>query len=100
MPNVQIVDAPQVNYTFVGFNNREEPFRDRRVRQALSHAFDRKAILDKLYQGRGRFATGPINPLVAWAYSDAVEPVKYDPAATRSRTWSPSPPAADCRFPT
>ena len=79
MSNVQIVDAPQVNYTFVGFNNREEPFRDRRVRQALSHAFDRKTILDKLYQGRGRFATGPINPLVGWAYSDAVEPVKYDP---------------------
>jgi peptide/nickel transport system substrate-binding protein len=79
MPNVQIVDAPQVNYAYVGFNHKAEPFQDRRVRLALSHALDRKAILEKLYQGRGRLATGPINPLVGWAFSDAVGPFTYDP---------------------
>lgn len=80
MPGVQIVDAPQVNYSFLGLNNREEPFRDKRVRQALAHAVDRKAVLDKLYLGRGRLATGPINPLVGWAYTDAVDALPYDPA--------------------
>jgi peptide/nickel transport system substrate-binding protein len=80
MGNVQIVDAPQVNYAFIGMNNREEPFRDRRVRQALSHALDKKAILDKIYQGRGRFASGPISPLVGWAYTEALDTVRYDPA--------------------
>ncbi|OFX26830.1 MAG: hypothetical protein A2Z07_00945 [Armatimonadetes bacterium RBG_16_67_12] len=72
MANVQIVDAPQVNYTFVGFNHKMEPFTDRKVRQALTHAVDRKAILDKIYMGKGRIATGPINPLVDWAYTDKV----------------------------
>jgi len=80
MPNVQIVDAPQVNYTFIGFNHKAEPFGDRRVRQALVHAVDRKSILDKIYLGRGKPATGPINPLVSWAYTDAVEQFPYNQA--------------------
>ncbi|MGH7264658.1 MAG: ABC transporter substrate-binding protein, partial [Candidatus Rokuibacteriota bacterium] len=80
MGNVQIVDAPQVNYTFIGLNHTMEPFGDRRVRQALSYAVDKKAILEKIYVGKGRLATGPINPLVAWAYTDAVDPYAYDPA--------------------
>jgi peptide/nickel transport system substrate-binding protein len=77
---VQIADAPQVNYTFIGFNNKLEPFADRKVRQALSYAIDRQAVLDKIYVGKGRLATGPINPLVAWAYTDAVDQYRYDPA--------------------
>jgi peptide/nickel transport system substrate-binding protein len=80
LPAVQIVDAPQVNYTFIGFNNKLDPFTDRRVRQALTYAIDRKTVLDKIYVGKGRLATGPINPLVSWAYTDAVEPYRYDPA--------------------
>jgi peptide/nickel transport system substrate-binding protein len=80
MPHVQVVNAAQVNYTFVAFNNKIEPFTDRKVRQALTHAVDRKAILDKIYLGRGRLATGPINPLVQWAYTDRVHQFPYDPA--------------------
>lgn len=80
MPHVQIIDAPQVNYTFVGFNNRMEPFTDRRVRQALTHAVDRKAILDSIYLGKGRLATGPINPLISWAYFGAVHQFPYNKA--------------------
>ncbi len=78
MPNVAVIDAPQVNYTFVGFNNRIEPFTDRKVRQALTHAVDRKIILDKIYLGKGRLATGPINPLVGWAYTDKVHQFPYN----------------------
>ncbi len=80
MAHVQIVDAPQVNYTFVGFNNRAEPLTDRKVRQALTHAVDRQAILDKIYMGRGRIATGPINPLNDWAYTDKVHQFPYNRA--------------------
>jgi peptide/nickel transport system substrate-binding protein len=76
---VQIIDAPQVNYTFIGFNNKVEPFTDRKVRQALTHAVDRKAILDKIYLGKGRIATGPINPLIQWAYTDKVHQFPYNP---------------------
>ena len=78
MANVQIVDAPQVNYTFVAFNHKIEPFTDRKVRQALTHAVDRKTILDKIYQGKGRLATGPINPLIGWAYTDKVHQFPYN----------------------
>jgi peptide/nickel transport system substrate-binding protein len=66
-----------VNYTYIGFNHRLEPFTDRKVRQALTYAVDRKAILEKIFLGRGRIATGPINPLNAWAYTDKVQQFPY-----------------------
>ncbi len=78
MAHVQLIDAPQVNYTYIGFNHRLEPFTDRKVRQALTHAVDRKAILEKIFLGRGRIATGPINPLNAWAYTDKVQQFPYN----------------------
>jgi peptide/nickel transport system substrate-binding protein len=80
LANVQVLDAPQVNYAFIGFNHKAEPFGDRRVRQALTYAIDRKAILERIYLGKGRLATGPVNPLVAWAYTDGVEAYRHDPA--------------------
>ncbi len=95
MPNAQIVDAPQVNYTFVAFNNKIEPFTDRKVRQALTHAVDRKVILDKLYLGKGRLATGPINPLVSWAYFDKVHQFPYNKDLAQrlleEAGWTPGP---------
>jgi peptide/nickel transport system substrate-binding protein len=45
---------------WIEVNHRIKPLDDKRVRQALSHAFDRKFIVDRLWFGVGRPATGPI----------------------------------------
>jgi peptide/nickel transport system substrate-binding protein len=45
---------------WIEVNDRVKPLDDKRVRQALSHAFDRKFIVDRLWFGVGRPATGPI----------------------------------------
>jgi peptide/nickel transport system substrate-binding protein len=45
---------------WIEVNHRVKPLDDKRVRQALSHAFDRKFIVDRLWFGVGRPATGPI----------------------------------------
>jgi len=55
---------------------------DRRVRQALLMAIDRKAISDKLFEGKQPVAEGPINPLDPM-FSPAVRRYPYDPAAAR-----------------
>jgi len=44
------------------FNLTKKPLDDKRVRQAIAYAFDRKFVTDKLLLGRGRPATGPIHP--------------------------------------
>ncbi len=55
---------------------------DRRVRQAILMAIDRKAISEKLFEGKQPVAEGPISPLDPM-YSPAARHYPYDPAAAR-----------------
>ena len=55
---------------------------DRRVRQAILMAIDRKAISDKLFEGKQPIANGPVSPLDPM-YSPVVRTYPYDPAAAR-----------------
>lgn len=52
------------------FNCANEYLKDTRLRQAVSYAIDRQAIIDALYSDVGeQAATAPVNPLV-WGYHD------------------------------
>lgn len=55
---------------------------DRRVRQALLMAIDRKAISEKLFEGKQPVANGPVSPLDPM-YSPAARHYAYDPAQAR-----------------
>jgi peptide/nickel transport system substrate-binding protein len=43
------------------FNTRKPPFNNVKVRQAVAYAVDRKFVIDNIWFGFGRPATGPIN---------------------------------------
>ena len=55
---------------------------DRRVRQAILSAIDRKAISEKLFEGKNPIADGPISPLDPM-FSPNTRHYSYDPAAAR-----------------
>lgn len=55
---------------------------DRRVRQAILSAIDRKAISEKLFDGKNPIADGPISPLDPM-FSPNTRHYPYDPAAAR-----------------
>jgi len=55
---------------------------DRRVRQAILSAIDRKAISEKLFEGKNPIADGPISPLDPM-FSPNTKHYAYDPAAAR-----------------
>jgi peptide/nickel transport system substrate-binding protein len=45
----------------LNFNTKRKPFDDVKVRQAISYAIDRKFVIDNVWFGFGKPATGPIN---------------------------------------
>jgi peptide/nickel transport system substrate-binding protein len=55
---------------------------DRRVRQALLMAIDRKGISDKIFHGKQPVADGDVNPLDPM-FSPAARHYDYDPAQSR-----------------
>lgn len=65
-------------------NLTRRPLDDVRVRRAITSAIDRQFIVDRVYFGQGRPATGPISHLLAWAYTSDVRQYPHDAsAATR-----------------
>ncbi len=70
-------------YSYIGWNERRDFFKDRRVRRALTQLINRKAILDKLLFGEGRIATGPFF-FRSKSCDPGIRPWPYDPAAARA----------------
>ncbi len=62
---------------WVAFNLRKPPFDDHRVRQAIAYAIDRDLIIETLFQGQAKQATGPLSSSSPF-YTDDVELYKVD----------------------
>jgi peptide/nickel transport system substrate-binding protein len=75
--------APGVGTTYVGLNLEAPVLRDVRVREAIAHAIDRRAIVDAKLGGRARLARSWIVP-GHWAFDPATAEHAYDPARARA----------------
>ncbi|MBI5140976.1 MAG: ABC transporter substrate-binding protein [Nitrospirae bacterium] len=88
--NPLILELPGLNTYYLGMNCDRPPMNDRRIRQAVAHAIDRKKILATFYEGRGIAADGPIPPVLRkWPAPPTVE---YDPVLARKMLGLPHPP--------
>ena len=76
------VKRPLLSVRFYGFNTRVKPLGDRLVRQALSHAVDREAIVEEPFLGRHVVARG-ILPPGTQGYNPKVAGQLYDPRRAR-----------------
>jgi len=70
-------------YTYLGYNLKDPRFQDRRVRQAISYAIDKKEIIEGALLGLGLEATGPYKPDTPW-YNPRVKKYPYDPEKAKS----------------
>ena len=81
-PDLKVLEQPGLNVGYLAFNTTKKPFDDKRVRQAINYAIDKKAILEAVYPGVGIAAKNPIPPSM-WSYNDDVKDYPYDPAKAK-----------------
>ncbi|NVK22393.1 MAG: ABC transporter substrate-binding protein [Kangiellaceae bacterium] len=76
--NFQVLQVPGLNVAYWAFNVEKPPFHDVKVRQALSMAINREAILKAVYDKQALLATNPIPPS-SWAFNPNTPTTRYNP---------------------
>lgn len=69
---------------FLILNAKEGPFADKRMRQAVNYAINKKALVEGVLEGTAEVAAGPTPPAFAWAYNDSLQPYPYDPEKAKA----------------
>lgn len=74
---------PAFAYTYLGYNLRRPMFQDKRVRQALSYAINKKELVEGVLFGLGQVASGPYKP-GSWPHNPNVRKYDYNPERARA----------------
>lgn len=81
--NINLLNEAGLNIGYLNFNVKKAPFDNVKVRQALSYAVNKDAILAAVYQGAGQVAKNPIPPTM-WGYNNAVQDYEYNPEKAKA----------------
>lgn len=82
-PGVAVKTVPGTRSYQIELNNKQAPFDDPRVRQALNHAVNWDPVLKDIYRGYAtRLATCFLPS--GFGYDQALKPYPYDPAKARA----------------
>lgn len=82
-PDFTITEGTSTTKQIWAFNDREAPFDDVRVRQALYKAVDREAILSAVWDGYGQVIGSMVPPTDPW-FVDQAAVHAYDPDAAET----------------
>ena len=72
-----VLQTPSSSLAYLGFNTEKEPFNDPLVRQAISYAIDRQAIISGIYDDFAIPANGPLAPGI-FGYTEDIDAVEFD----------------------
>lgn len=67
-PDLKVQKTPALSTTYLGFNFQDSALKNKNVRQAISHAINKSQIVEYVYQGFAKVATGMLpsqNPFSA-----------------------------------
>ncbi len=82
-PDLVMHSYPGRSYSYIAWNTQDPIFQDKRVRQALTLASDRQAIVDALLYGQGRVGTQPLISTI-WAHDPTIAPWPFDPDSAKA----------------
>jgi len=83
-PSTKVEDVLFAGLVVLGVNSKRTPLDNPLMKQALSLAIDRDAIVKELWHGRGIVPNGPIAKGDSH-YDDTRPPLRYDPSLARQR---------------
>lgn len=78
-----VVEGLTNGETILAMNNGRAPLSDPKVRQAVTHAIDRDALIEATYAGYGTRIGSHVPPTDPW-YVDLVDTYPYDPEKAKS----------------
>ncbi|MCP4756734.1 MAG: ABC transporter substrate-binding protein [Proteobacteria bacterium] len=81
-PNFKVGVRPYNDIISLRFNTVKGPCRDIRVRKAISHAIDRRALVHGIRFGQAIVAHGNFTP-THWCHNPELEPVEFNPELSR-----------------
>jgi len=79
IPGVRVIHERGITYQYLGYNLTDPILKHKGVRQAISHAIDRNAIIDHTLKGLAKRADGVVLAPLHWAYEGNVAKYDYDP---------------------
>lgn len=80
---IKVYEFDSLVYTYLGLNMADSKFADKRVRQALAYATNKKQLVNLVLKGLGSAAYAPSAP-ISWAYSDKVAKYPYNPEKAKA----------------
>ncbi len=81
-PEIVLDTRTGLTTTFLALNNERAPFDDRRVRQAIARALDRKTLVETTLAGHGQPARNPLPPSI-WGYAPRTKELVLDQRGAR-----------------
>jgi peptide/nickel transport system substrate-binding protein len=84
VPTLKVETFPRNTLSEIAVNQEQKPFNDLRVRRALFHGVDRKAVLDGAVFGFGRLIGSFMPPIIKEYYVDLNGRYSYDPAKAKA----------------
>lgn len=83
-PDYKVLEQAGPHVWFLILNTKEGPFADKKIRQAVNYAVNKKALVENVLQGTAEIAAGPTPPAFAWAHNEELEPYPYDPEKAKA----------------
>lgn len=80
----RLIEEPTSQFTYVGLPSYVTSLQDKKIRQALSLAIDREAIVKNVLNGRFAVAKSVVSPVVPGSRTDACKHCDYDPAKAKT----------------
>jgi dipeptide transport system substrate-binding protein len=79
---LSVIEQEGLNVGYLALNVEKKPLGDRRVREAIAKALNRKSYLNAIYQGQATMAVNPIPPSM-WSYNKMIKDIELDVAGAK-----------------